>query len=88
MDRQVPGLDDLTGRVATALDRIGELQAGTRVRSDAFFSRSFMAEHTEFDTFAAFCGQSPWAFDDRSDKEGVPRDKLDEYVAARTDFET
>lgn len=88
MDLQVVGLEDFEARVETALDRIGELQAGTRVRSDAFFSRPFMHDHTDFESFAAFCEQSPWALDERSDIRDVPRDQLDAYVADRTDFET
>lgn len=88
MDLQVAGLEDLENRVGKALDRLAELQMGTRIQSDAFFSRSFMAAHTEFDSFAAFCNQSPWALDEQRDIQHVPRDSLDEYVADRTDFET
>jgi len=88
MDLQVAGLEDLEERVGNALARIGELQAGTSVQSDAFFSRPFMRDHTEFDSFAAFCTQSPWALDDVSDVQDVSRDQLNEYIAATTDFET
>jgi len=88
MDLQVAGLEDLEERIGKALDRIGELQAGTRVQSDTFFSQPFMRDHTEFDSFAAFCHQSPWPLDDVSDVQDVSRDQLNEYIAATTDFET
>ncbi|RDZ51083.1 hypothetical protein C5C07_15830 [Haloferax sp. Atlit-4N] len=88
MDLQITGLEDLEERVGNALNRIGELQAGTRIQSDTFFSQPFMRDHTEFDSFAAFCDQSPWAFDDVADVRDVSRARLDEYVAGRTDFET
>ena len=88
MDLQVAGLEDLQDRVGTALDRIGELQAGTRVQSDAFFSHPFMDDHTEFGSFAAFCEQSPWVLDNRSDIQNVPREQLNDYVATTTDFKS
>jgi len=88
MDLQAGALEDFKSRIGTVLDRIGELQAGRRVQSDAVFSEPFMDDHTEFDSFDAFCEQSPWTIDDRDDVRDVPRERLDEYVAARTDFET
>lgn len=88
MDLQVAGLEDLEERIGNALDRVGELQAGTRVESASFFSQSFMREHTEYESFSAFCTQSPWPLDDVSDVQDLPREQLDEYVAATTDFET
>ena len=88
MDLQVAGLEDLKDRVGTALDRIAELQMGTRIQSDAFFSEPFMDDHTEFDSFAAFCEQSPWTLEERRDIQDVTCERLDEYVAERTDFET
>ena len=88
MDLQVAGLEDLQDRVGTALDRIGELQAGTRVQSDALFSHPFMDNHTEFTSFAAFCEESPWVLDNRSDIQNVPREQLNDYVATTTDFES
>ncbi|MFB6189191.1 MAG: hypothetical protein ABEI57_04855 [Halapricum sp.] len=88
MDLQIGGLEDLEVRIGRALNRVGELQAGTRVQSDAFFSRPFMRDHTEFDSFDAFCRQSPWSLDDGSDLQDVSEQRLDEYVAATTDFES
>ncbi|WP_440991763.1 hypothetical protein [Haloarchaeobius baliensis] len=88
MDLQVGGLEDLEERVGSALERIGELEAGTRVESDAFFSESFMCNHTEFESFAAFCAQSPWALDNVSDIRNVSRDRLNEYIDSTTEFET
>jgi len=88
MDLQVTGLEDLEERVGEALDRVNELQAGARVRSDTLFTQSFMRAHTEFDSFAAFCTQSPWALDDVTDVQDLSRDRLNEYLTATTDFET
>lgn len=88
MDLQAGALEDFEERIGTALDRIGELQAGRRVQSDAVFSEPFMADHTAFDSFAAFCEQSPWAIDGRGDVRDVPRERLDDYVAETTDFDT
>jgi len=88
MDLQVTDLDDLEQRVWNALDRIGELQAGTPVQSDVFFPQQFMRDHTKFDSFAAFCNQSPWPLDDIGDVQSISREQLNEYVDATTDFET
>ncbi|WP_267643136.1 hypothetical protein [Haloarchaeobius amylolyticus] len=88
MDLRVSGLEDLEERVGSALERIGELQAGTRIESDAFFSDPFMRDHTEFDSFAAFCDRCPWPVEDASDVQDVSREELDEYIAATTDFES
>ncbi|MBC9988034.1 MULTISPECIES: hypothetical protein [Haloferax] len=88
MELQITELEDLEERVGSALTRIGELQAGTWVQSDAFFSQSFMRDHTEFDSFAGFCEQSPWEFDDIDDAQDISRDRLNEYIVATTDFET
>jgi len=88
MDLQVAGLEELEESVEDALSRISELQAGTHVASDTFFSQQFMRNHTEFDSFATFCNQSPWPLDDIGDVQDVSRDQLNEYIAATTDFET
>jgi len=87
MDAALQGTTPLAERVESALDRLGELRAGPRVQSDARFSQSFIADHTEFDSYVRFCEQSPWDLD-RRDAEDVPRERLNEYVAAHTDFET
>jgi len=88
LDLQIEGADDLKSRLTAALDRLGELQAGTRVSSDGFFSRPFMREHTEFDSFGTFCDQSPWSFDTTNDIQDVPCHRLNEYVARTTDFDS
>ena len=88
MDLQVAGLEDLEKRVRNAADRIDDLQAGTEVESDRLFSERFMRDHTEFDSFSAFCTQSPWSFDDVGEVQNAPRDQLNEYIDARTAFET
>jgi len=87
MEIQVGGLDDLEARVADALERIGELQAGTRISSDAFFSEPFMREHTEYDTFAAFCEDGPWEATEGEAVRELPAEKLDDHVASTTEFE-
>lgn len=86
MSLQVVELEDLEERVSNAIDRIGELQAGSRVQSTALLSEPFVDDHTEFGSFAEFCEQSPWALDEGRDVREVPRDRLDEYVAEHTDF--
>jgi len=88
MDLKVTGLENLEERVGKALDRIGELEAGTRVQSDTFFSQPFMRNHTEFESFTAFCEQSPWPLDGVGDIQDISREQLNEYITATTDFET
>lgn len=87
MEIQVGGLDDLEDRVADALERIGELQAGTRINSDAFFSEAFMREHTEYDSFAGFCRDGPWEPTDGEAVRELPTSALDEHVASTTEFD-
>ncbi|QRV17499.1 hypothetical protein JMJ58_21945 (plasmid) [Haloterrigena salifodinae] len=72
----------------TAIDRIGDVQAGTRVSSDAVFSDPFMRDHTRFDSFDEFCERSPWSLRRPERIRDVDRDRLDSYVAEMTDFET
>jgi hypothetical protein len=88
MDLRVAGLEDLEARLETAVDRLGALQAGTRVESASFFSEPFMRDHTQFDSFAAFCAESPWQVEEVGDLQDAPREQLDDYVAATTEFET
>lgn len=88
MDLQVAGLADLEERLGAAIDRVGELRTGTRVETETFFSEAFMRAHTEFDSFAGFCDRSPWPLDDVGDVQDLPRDRLDEYVASTTEFES
>ncbi|WP_226481589.1 hypothetical protein [Natrinema amylolyticum] len=87
MDLRTGDLVDLEGRLQTAVARIGTLQAGTRVRSDDFFSESFMRDHTQFDSFTAFCEASPWSLEDSRNIRHVRGRRLDTYVADMTDFE-
>lgn len=88
MDLQIGGLEDLEETLVTAVDRIGELQAGTRVRSDEFFADPFMADHTEFGSFTAFCEHSPWSLEEPREIRHVDRQRLDTYVADTTEFES
>lgn len=81
-------LADVASSVGTLQERLAALQASRRVRSDAVISRPFMREHTRFDAFAEFVEASPWSPADPADIREVPRDALDDYVAATTDFET
>ncbi len=87
MDLQIGDLEDLEERLQTAVTRIGTLQAGTRVRSDDFFSEPFMRDHTQFDSFTAFCEGSPWSLEKSRSIEHAPSRRLDTYVAETTDFE-
>lgn len=77
----------LADRLETVQYRLGALQAGTRVSSDASFSRPFMRDHTQFDSFEQFCERSPWAVHEPADLAGVDRRRLDDYVDETTDFE-
>ncbi len=89
MDVQIADLDDFEDALQRALDRIGELRAGTRVSSDAFFSNPFMREHTQYDSFEAFRTDAPVELnvplDDQSETDW---DRLDGYVSEVTEFET
>jgi hypothetical protein len=78
----------LAEQLHTVHNRIGELQASTRVRSDAVFSDQFMRDHTEFTSFTAFCEQSQWSSHDLQNVEEVDREQLSRYVANTTGFET
>jgi hypothetical protein len=55
---------------------------------EEFFDPAFMREHTEFESFAAFCAESPWEVEERADLEDVPVDELDGYVAETTAFDS
>ncbi|MFB6166549.1 MAG: hypothetical protein ABEJ31_15425 [Haloarculaceae archaeon] len=74
--------------VETVLDRIGDVQAGRRVNSDAAFSDPFVRDHTQFDSFEAFRAASPWSPERDGDLRDGDRERLDAYVARTTDFET
>lgn len=88
MDLQIRELKDLEETLATAKNRVDELRAGTRVRSDEFFSEPFMVDHTEFGSFSAFCEHSPWSLEQPREIQHVERQRLDAYVADTTEFET
>jgi len=87
MDIQVGGLEQLEERVNGALERIGELQAGTWINSDSFFPEPFMQEHTDYDSFDAFCADAPWSVSEAGAVERVADRKLNAHVAATTVFE-
>ncbi|WP_226041062.1 hypothetical protein [Natrinema sp. DC36] len=87
MDLRIRGLADLEDRLETAADRIGEFRAGTHVSFSEFFSDAFMRDHTQFDSFAAFCEASPWSLEESRDIQHVDRQQLDAYVADATAFE-
>lgn len=87
MDVRVADLDDLEDALEEGLDRIGELRAGTRVDSDAFFAESFMREHTDYDSFPAFRADAPVDLDiPLDDQPSVDVDRLDDYVRDTTEF--
>ena len=87
-DLRVSELDPFHGRLEKAQERVFELQAGTRVDSDEFFSEEFMRSHTQFDSFHAFHRESPWDIDEGSSMDELPAERLDGYVAETTAFET
>lgn len=53
--------------------------------ADEFFTPAFMAEHTEFDSFEAFCAAGPDDLDPERPTT-VSTDRLDAYVDRVTDF--
>ncbi|ODR80787.1 hypothetical protein BG842_23715 [Haladaptatus sp. W1] len=87
-DLRVSELDPLHGRLEEAQERVFELQAGTRVDSDEFFSKEFMRTHTQYDSFRAFYRGGSWDLDEAGDMDELPNDRLDGYVAETTEFET
>lgn len=87
-DLRVSELDPFHGRLEKAQERVFELQAGTRVDSDEFFSEEFMRSHTQFDSFHAFYRESPWTLDEKCSIDELPNERLDAYVAGTTEFET
>ncbi|GAD51626.1 hypothetical protein MBEHAL_0386 [Halarchaeum acidiphilum MH1-52-1] len=88
MDVRIEGVDDLEAALERGLERIGELRAGTRVDSDAFFSKPFMREHTEYGTFGAFRADAPLDFDVPLDESTTRRRRADRFVSDVSDFET
>lgn len=57
------------------------------VEPGEFFDPAFMEEHTEFETFDAFCAESPWQIDDRGDLARVSTAELDRFVRRTTRFD-
>ena len=89
MDVQIANLNDFEDALQRGLDRIGELRAGTRVSSDAFFAQPFMREHTQYNTFEAFQANAPLELDvPLDDHSETSRDRLNKYVSEVTEFET
>jgi len=86
MATRVADLSDIEDRVGSMLDRLGELRACRRLRSDAVISQPFMRDHTAFDSFAEFVERSPWSLADHGAIRDVSRDALDDYVESTTDF--
>jgi len=87
-DLRVSELDPLHGRLEAALERVFELQAGTRVDSNDFFSEEFMRSHTQFDSFHAFYRESSWNLEEPSAMDELPNESLDSYVVETTEFTT
>ncbi|MFB6107871.1 MAG: hypothetical protein ABEJ82_03390 [Haloplanus sp.] len=89
MNVRLGSLDAVEASFERTLDRIGELRAGTRVGSDAFFAESFMQDHTDYDTFAAFRSDAPVELDvPIEDDADAHRRRVDDFVADATEFET
>lgn len=74
--------------VVPVIDRLGELRAGDRGSSNAFFADPFVREYTAFESFEAFSAASPWTLERPGALDAAPRPELDEYVAETTEFET
>lgn len=52
---------------------------------DEFLDPVFPDGHADF---AAFCSESPWEIEDRSDLERIDEDALDRYVGDTTRFDS
>ncbi len=87
-DLRVSELDPFHGRLEEAVERVFELQAGTRVNSDEFFSEEFMRSYTQFDSFHAFYRESTWNLEEPRAMDDLPNDHLDSYVVETTEFTT
>ncbi|MGA9401541.1 hypothetical protein [Haladaptatus sp.] len=87
-DLRVSELEPLHGRLEEALERVFELQAGTRVNSDEFFSEEFMQRYTQFDSFHAFYRESAWNLEEPGRMDELPDERLDSYVVETTEFAT
>ncbi len=82
-DLRVSELDPFHGRLEKAQERVFELQAGTRVDSDEFFSEEFMRSHTQFDSFHAFYRESPWTLDEWEFHGRTPRTTVSTATSRR-----
>jgi hypothetical protein len=52
----------------------------------ALFPESFVQSFTDFESFEAFLGASPWEAESLADLEGVPVEAFDDYVDRTTGF--
>lgn len=83
---QLGGVSDLFPPDVLELLAFGDVEPSLELES--FFPPAFMREHTEFESFAAFCAESPYDVEGRTDLEEVPVDELDAYVAGTTAFDS
>lgn len=79
---EITGFDDLDGLREHVESSGGEVPMGELFTSD------FMQNYTEFSSFEAFLGQSPWTVETQADFESIPADELDAYVEDRTGFDS
>ena len=73
--------------IGDALPSTVRVESRPDVELGEFFDPAFMAEYTQFDSFEAFCAQSPWTIEDREDLGRVPTAELDRYVRRTTRFD-
>lgn len=88
LDPWVKTDDSLSTRLTATLEQVIEPQARGVQDSDAFFSKSFIQRHTEFESLDEFCRTCPC---ERPTIGGVQRlsaDERNEFVDATTEFET
>jgi hypothetical protein len=88
LDPGVETLDPRDARLTAAVERL--LAPETRSETDAtdYFSDSFVNRHTDFESLEAFCRACPCERDTIGGVQGLDAAERDEFVAARTDFET
>ncbi|HKL27698.1 MAG TPA: hypothetical protein VJ898_00390 [Natrialbaceae archaeon] len=88
LDPRDEDLSWLRNRLRKAITHTYELEAGSAVHSDAFFSRTFMHRHTKFESFEAFRLACPSDGDELRDLQKIPEKELDAFVSDTTEFET
>jgi hypothetical protein len=76
---------DLEAFLGTEPGPLVDLSREDDVTLGEFFTDSFVAETTEFDSLGAFLAATPW---DAATFADVPRDELDGFVAEHAAFDS